>query len=108
MNAPTERHAISTWSTNNTRSIKPSYDLRGTLRAVVREAEISGINSVRLLPSEARYENARDKVYFVLDTHDLDRDERIVMVMIQLDGIDYDLVPISAVGLVPRDAVDLL
>lgn len=84
------------------------YQLREALRAALRGAEIRGIEAVRLLPSETRYENAQDKVYFVLATHDIERDQRIVAIMIQFEGVHYDLVPQSAAGMIPDRAVKIL
>lgn len=78
--------------------------LRDALQIVLREAAIEGVASVRLLSSAERYENAHDKVFFVLATHDLERDERIVGLMIQFEGVAYDLVPLASQDLVPSGA----
>lgn len=80
-------------------------DLRGLLKALF--TGLDGIESIRVLASDDRYWAAHDKVYFVLATHDIDRDEQIVKLMCQLASsrVDYDLVPLVSVGMVPRGAV---
>jgi hypothetical protein len=64
------------------------FDVRNALCAVLSEAEINGIQTVRMLPRDRRQQNANHKVYFVLATHDLERDERIVRLMMQFEGVD--------------------
>ena len=81
------------------------YSLRAALRAVLRESLFSGVSSFRLLPSEQRYERAHDKVYFVLETHDIERDRRIVEIMVQFESVDYDLVPAASIDFIPALAI---
>ena len=81
------------------------YDLRGALRELFGNAAIGGVGSVRLLPSETRYAHANDKVFFILSTHDVRRDEQIVRLMLQFEAVDYDLVPYASECLVPTAAV---
>lgn len=75
--------------------------LRGVL------CSIEGVGDVRVLPAAARAPGSRDKVYVILDTHDVRRDRRIVEVLCQLDDIDFDLVPSEAQGMIPNGAAPL-
>lgn len=84
------------------------YDIRNALCAVLANASIDGVETVRLLPSERRHDNARHKVYFVLGRHDIARDERIVQLMMQFEGVDYDLVPLASAGMIPSGAVAVI
>ena len=84
------------------------YDIRAALCALLANAAIDGVETVRLLASERRYQHAHDKVYFVLKTHDLARDEKIVRLMTQFERVDYDLVPVASVGMIPSGAVPVI
>ncbi len=84
------------------------FDVRGALCAVLSEEEIEGIETVRMLMRDRRHSNANHKAYFVLATHNLDRDERIVRLMMQFEGVDYDLVPVASAGMIPDGAVPVI
>lgn len=99
-----ESPATGMWGTGSATGAVVNYPLRKLLPELVKAASISGIESVRLLVSEERYWNAHDKVFFVLATHDIDRDECIVRLMMQIDGVDYDLVPLASAGMIPSAA----
>jgi hypothetical protein len=81
--------------------------LEGTAALRIVACEIEGVHSVRVLNASDRAPNARDKVYVVLATHDVKRDRRIVEVLCQLDGIDFDLVPSLSEDMIPSAAVAL-
>lgn len=85
----------------------PSVTL--TLDAILREhvASIDGVAYVRMLPRSKRLGRAVNKVYIVLETHDIDRDRRVVEIMCQLEDVDYDLVPVTAAGMIPDVALKL-
>jgi len=101
--------SVRTWS-NSPELGAPTYgyDIRAALCALLSGAAIEGVETVRLLASEKRYENAHDKVFFVLKTHDLARDEKIIRLMIQFERVDYDLVPVASVGMIPGGAVPVI
>lgn len=84
------------------------FDVRSALCAVLAEAEIEGIETVRLLMGKDRHSHANSKAYFVLKTHDIERDERIVRLMMQFEGVDYDLVPAASSAMIPDAAVPVL
>jgi len=82
-------------------------DVRASLRQLLAAAAIEGIESVQFLYRDKRHEHANDKVFFVLATHDIRRDEKIVRLMLQFEGVDYDLVPAASAGMVPSAAAPL-
>jgi hypothetical protein len=69
------------------------------LRTLLRD--IPGIAEVRVRESTKQ---RRAKVFIVLETHDLARDEAVVTRLCDLD-VAMDLVPAKARGLIPADAV---
>lgn len=99
------------WATNlsdDFHGASISFDLRTALRALYEKAEIPGVEDVRILRRESRRTDARDKVFFILKTHDIDRDARVVVLMSQFEAVDYDLVPLESVGMVPDAASSVL
>jgi hypothetical protein len=84
------------------------FDVRTALCAVLTEAGIDGIGTVRMLARDRRQSSANHKVYFVLNTHDMNRDERIVRLMMQFEGVDYDLVPAASAGMIPDGALPVI
>jgi hypothetical protein len=73
-----------------------ALDLYEFMRLYVKP--IDGVAEVRILPRGAEQ---CPKVYVVLDTHDVRRDERIVAILSQIQEVDYDLVPRVAIGMIP-------
>jgi hypothetical protein len=80
----------------------PALPLDAALRQHV--APIEGVAHVRLLARSRRLGRDINKVYVVLQAHDVDRDRRIVDIMSQLDEVDYDLVPVAAASMIPDEA----
>ena len=87
------------------RRLQPSQvlSLRAALRRLLEEAALPGVAGVRLLPRDRRASRTA-KVFFVLETHDIKRDRKIIALMSQLEAVDYDLVPANRQGLIPDDA----
>jgi hypothetical protein len=68
-----------------------------------------GVQDIRVLPKDERHGiGARDKVFVILNTHDVKRDFQIVNVLAQIDDVDMDLVPKAAIELVPDAAVSVI
>ena len=84
----------------------PRPVLADTLEVALRESVAAkpGVASVRVLPRSARHGAANHKVFVVLHTHDIDRDREVIELLVQFDGIDYDLVPETAAGMIPDAA----
>ena len=84
-----------------------AFGLEDALRVLV--GTLPGVVRVRLLEA-----SSAPKVFIVTGTHDLERDEQIVMRMIQIEDIkpnvklQYDLVPEQAEHFVPALARDVL
>ncbi len=88
--------------------VQPGGAVRGvaldTGQAIRRIAcAIEGLREVRVLDRKSR-NGQRTKVFVILDTHDIDRDDRIIKLLCQLDDVDIDLVPSGAEGMVPVEA----
>lgn len=73
--------------------------LRGVLKRYV--AAIEGVKEIRLLPNARRRGRHCDKVFIVLNTHNIERDAQLVDLMSQLENVDYDLVPATAADMIP-------
>ena len=64
---------------------------------------LPGVADVRVIPREKRGKHPRSKVFVVTATHDLGRDRGVIELLAQLD-CDFDLVPETAVGMIPETA----
>jgi len=82
-----------------------AMDVREALRETV--CRLDGVTEIRLLARENRQQHPRHKAFVVLSTHDLKRDRQIIDLLVQFDDLDYDLVPDTAVGMIP-DAADAI
>jgi hypothetical protein len=76
-------------------------DVYRILRELVRP--VLGVTAVRVL-AKAKRGCDHHKVFIMTSGSDIDRDRKLVDLMGQLDSVDYDLVPVSAAGMVPDGA----
>lgn len=84
---------------------RESNDLAQPLRKLYRS--VSGVDDLRVLSRRSRPGHERHKVFVVYTYPDVDRDERIISALSDLD-IDMDLVPAASVGMIPDEARSVL
>lgn len=93
-----------TYSTQRLTAQDPTVTVSG-LTSALRDLveQFSGIDDVRILPSQDRYGHKRSKVFIVYSTFDLTRDEKLVAALDAWD-VDLDLVPTKSASLISANA----